>query len=98
MFISAHRYQANTENYLKTVALKRMPANLQTVDMLKAGKNLFLYSACYESKWWWHLLIDQILNNDWIPVPEPCLDSFVFLRVKERQENIFVEPETDDQR
>lgn len=33
-----------------------------------------------------------------IPVPEPCLDSFVFLRVKERQENILVEPETDDQR
>ena len=31
-------------------------------------------------------------------VPEPCLDSFVFLRVKERQENIMVEPETDDQR
>lgn len=33
-----------------------------------------------------------------IPVPKPCLDSFVFLRVKERQENILVEPETDDQR
>lgn len=33
-----------------------------------------------------------------IAVPEPCLDSFVFLRVKERQENILVEPETDDQR
>lgn len=33
-----------------------------------------------------------------ILVPEPCLDSFVFLRVKERQENILVEPETDDQR
>uniref|UniRef100_A0A673C470 DNA replication complex GINS protein SLD5 n=1 Tax=Sphaeramia orbicularis TaxID=375764 RepID=A0A673C470_9TELE len=33
-----------------------------------------------------------------IPVPEPCLDSFVFLRVKEAQENILVEPETDDQR
>jgi len=31
-------------------------------------------------------------------VPEPCLDSFVFLRVKERQENILVEPETDEQR
>lgn len=31
-------------------------------------------------------------------VPEPCLDSFVFLRVKERQENILVEPETEDQR
>ncbi|XP_054628260.1 DNA replication complex GINS protein SLD5 [Dunckerocampus dactyliophorus] len=31
-------------------------------------------------------------------VPAPCLDSFVFLRVKERQENILVEPETDDQR
>ncbi|XP_061674265.1 DNA replication complex GINS protein SLD5 [Syngnathoides biaculeatus] len=30
-------------------------------------------------------------------VPAPCLDSFVFLRVKERQENILVEPETDDQ-
>lgn len=33
-----------------------------------------------------------------ILVPEPSLDSFVFLRVKERQENILVEPETDDQR
>ncbi|XP_013867552.1 DNA replication complex GINS protein SLD5 [Austrofundulus limnaeus] len=66
-FAFAKEYYANTESYLKTVALKRMPANLQTVDMLKA-------------------------------VPEPCLDSFVFLRVKERQENIFVEPETDDQR
>lgn len=31
------RYYANTESYLKTVALKRMPPNLQTVDMLKAG-------------------------------------------------------------
>ncbi|XP_051923041.1 DNA replication complex GINS protein SLD5 [Hippocampus zosterae] len=31
-------------------------------------------------------------------VPAPCLDSFVFLRVKESQENILVEPETDDQR
>lgn len=31
-------------------------------------------------------------------VPEPFLDSFVFLRVKETQENILVEPETDDQR
>ncbi len=31
-------------------------------------------------------------------VPEPCLDSFVFLRVKEKQENILVEPETDEQR
>lgn len=34
----------------------------------------------------------------WCGVPEPCLDSFVFLRVKERQENILVEPETDEQR
>lgn len=31
-------------------------------------------------------------------LPEPCLDSFVFLRVKEQQDNIMVEPETDDQR
>ncbi|XP_061842223.1 DNA replication complex GINS protein SLD5 [Nerophis lumbriciformis] len=31
-------------------------------------------------------------------VPAPCMDSFVFLRVRERQENILVEPETDDQR
>lgn len=40
-------------------------------------------------------------NSLWstvIAVPEPCLDSFVFLRVKERQENIMVEPESDDQR
>ncbi|XP_072289183.1 DNA replication complex GINS protein SLD5 [Eucyclogobius newberryi] len=66
-FAFAKEYYANTESYLKTVALKRMPPILQTMDMLKA-------------------------------VPEPCLDSFVFLRVKERQENILVEPETDDQR
>ncbi|XP_030057910.1 DNA replication complex GINS protein SLD5 [Microcaecilia unicolor] len=31
-------------------------------------------------------------------VPQPNLDSFVFLRVKERQENILIEPETDEQR
>lgn len=29
-----------TETYLKAVALKRMPPNLQTVDMLKAGISL----------------------------------------------------------
>ncbi|KAI5622144.1 DNA replication complex GINS protein SLD5 isoform X1 [Silurus asotus] len=66
-FAFAKEYLANTEVYLKAVALRHMPPNLQSVDMLKA-------------------------------VPEPCLDSFVFLRVKERQENILVEPETDDQR
>lgn len=32
------RYLANTETYLKAVALKHMPPNLQTVDMLKAGE------------------------------------------------------------
>ncbi|XP_062400102.1 DNA replication complex GINS protein SLD5 [Sardina pilchardus] len=31
-------------------------------------------------------------------VPKPCLDTFVFLNVKEGQENILVEPETDEQR
>uniref|UniRef100_UPI00398EE394 DNA replication complex GINS protein SLD5 n=1 Tax=Pristiophorus japonicus TaxID=55135 RepID=UPI00398EE394 len=31
-------------------------------------------------------------------VPKPNLDSFVFLRVKEKQENILVEPESEDQR
>ncbi|XP_060107092.1 DNA replication complex GINS protein SLD5 [Heteronotia binoei] len=31
-------------------------------------------------------------------VAKPNLDAFVFLRVKERQENILVEPETDEQR
>ncbi|KAK6306402.1 hypothetical protein J4Q44_G00233270 [Coregonus suidteri] len=66
-FAFAKEYLANTETYLKAVALKHMPPNLQTVDMPKA-------------------------------VPEPCLDSFVFLRVREKQENILVEPETDDQR
>lgn len=63
----AREYLANTETYLKAVALRHMPPNLQAVDMMKA-------------------------------VPQPCLDSFVFLRVKERQDNIMVEPETDDQR
>ncbi|KAG9270455.1 DNA replication complex GINS protein SLD5 [Astyanax mexicanus] len=66
-FAFAKEYLANTEVYLKAVALKHMPPNLQSIDMLKA-------------------------------VPEPCLDSFVFLRVRERQENIMVEPETDEQR
>uniref|UniRef100_A0A3P8YKL2 DNA replication complex GINS protein SLD5 n=1 Tax=Esox lucius TaxID=8010 RepID=A0A3P8YKL2_ESOLU len=64
-FAFTKEYLTNTETYLKSVALKHMPPNLQTVDMLKA---------------------------------EPCLDSFVFLRVRERQENILVEPETDEQR
>lgn len=39
-----HRYYANTETYLKAVALKRMPPNLQTVDMLKAGNISFVLS------------------------------------------------------
>ncbi|KAL4623089.1 DNA replication complex GINS protein SLD5 [Arapaima gigas] len=66
-FAFAKEYLANTETYLKAVALRHMPPNLQTVDILKA-------------------------------VPEPPLDSFVFLRVRERQENILIEPETDEQR
>ncbi|MBN3297045.1 SLD5 protein, partial [Amia calva] len=66
-FAFAKEYLANTETYLKSVALRHMPPNLQAVDLAKS-------------------------------VPEPSLDSFVFLRVKERQENILVEPETDDQR
>lgn len=40
------RYLSNTEAYLKAVALKRMPPNLQTVDMLKAGENS-LSPPCY---------------------------------------------------
>ena len=31
------RYLANTETYLKAVALRHMPPNLQAVDMMKAG-------------------------------------------------------------
>ncbi|XP_053573962.1 DNA replication complex GINS protein SLD5 [Bombina bombina] len=65
-FAFAKEYMTNTENLLKSVALRHMPPNLQTVDLLKS-------------------------------VPKPNLDSFVFLRVKERQENILVEPETDEQ-
>ncbi|XP_032269158.1 DNA replication complex GINS protein SLD5 isoform X2 [Halichoerus grypus] len=65
--VFAKQYMANTETYLKNVALKHMPPNLQTVDLLRS-------------------------------VPKPDLDSYVFLRVKERQENILVEPETDEQR
>ncbi|XP_001510297.2 DNA replication complex GINS protein SLD5 [Ornithorhynchus anatinus] len=65
-FAFAKEYMANTETYLKTVALKHMPPNLQKVDLLRS-------------------------------VPKPDLDSYVFLRVKERQENILVEPETDEQ-
>ncbi|NXS04686.1 SLD5 protein, partial [Oxylabes madagascariensis] len=66
-FAFAKEYMANTEAYLKNVALKHMPPNLQKVSLLKS-------------------------------VPKPNLDSFVFLRVLERQENILVEPETDEQR
>ncbi|XP_005629878.2 DNA replication complex GINS protein SLD5 isoform X3 [Canis lupus familiaris] len=66
--IFAKQYMANTETYLKNVALKHMPPNLQVVDLLRSA------------------------------VPKPDLDSYVFLRVKERQENILVEPETDEQR
>ncbi|XP_055972841.1 DNA replication complex GINS protein SLD5 [Sorex fumeus] len=66
-FTFAKEYMANTETYLKNVALKHMPPNLQKVDLLRS-------------------------------VPKPDLDSYVFLRVKERQENILVEPETDEQR
>nr|KAF6373731.1 GINS complex subunit 4 [Pipistrellus kuhlii] len=66
-FAFAKEYMANTETYLRNVALKHMPPNLQKVDLLRS-------------------------------VPKPDLDSYVFLRVKERQENILVEPETDEQR
>lgn len=66
-FAFAKEYMANTETYLKNVALKHMPPNLQKVDLLRS-------------------------------VPKPDLDSYVFLRVKERQENILVEPESDEQR
>lgn len=66
-FAFAKEYMTNTETYLKNVALKHMPPNLQKVDLLRS-------------------------------VPKPDLDSYVFLRVKERQENILVEPETDEQR
>ncbi|MBN3287999.1 SLD5 protein, partial [Polyodon spathula] len=66
-FAFAKEYLANTETYLKSVALKHMPPNLQAVDL---GKSVL----------------------------KPNLDSFVFLRVKQRQDNILVEPETDEQR
>ncbi|XP_027621286.1 DNA replication complex GINS protein SLD5 isoform X1 [Tupaia chinensis] len=66
-FAFAREYMANTETYLRNVALKHMPPNLQKVALLQA-------------------------------VPKPDLDSYVFLRVKERQENILVEPESDEQR
>ncbi|KAI5094666.1 DNA replication complex GINS protein SLD5, partial [Silurus meridionalis] len=81
-FAFAKEYLANTEVYLKAVALRHMPPNLQSVDMLKADVLCVCVCVC----------VCVCL------VPEPCLDSFVFLRVKERQENILVEPETDDQR
>lgn len=32
------RYMANTETYLKNVALKHMPPNLQVVDLLRSGE------------------------------------------------------------
>lgn len=66
-FAFAKEYMAHIETYLKNVALKHMPPNLQKVDLQRA-------------------------------VPKPDLDSYVFLRVKERQENILVEPEADEQK
>ncbi|KAM5170935.1 DNA replication complex GINS protein SLD5 isoform 2-T3 [Mantella aurantiaca] len=66
-FAFAKEYMASTEALLKNVALRHMPPNLQTLDLLKC-------------------------------VPKPNLDSFVFLRVKEEQQSILVEPETDEQR
>lgn len=32
------RYMANTETYLKNMALKHMPPNLQKVSLLKSGE------------------------------------------------------------
>ena len=49
-----YRYYANTETYLKAVALKRMPPNLQTVDMLKAG-NYLLYSLHFYITFWFNI-------------------------------------------
>ncbi|KAM5264826.1 DNA replication complex GINS protein SLD5 [Ctenodactylus gundi] len=66
-FAFAKEYMIHTEAYLRNVALKHMPPNLQKVDLLRT-------------------------------VPKPDLDSYVFLRVKERQENILVEPEADEQK
>lgn len=97
----------NTETYLKAVALKRMPPNLQTVDLLKAGTAWFVISSTFPLFHHYKVLSDGGIYSDTLththtihvfPVPEPCLDSFVFLRVNERQENILVEPETDEQR
>lgn len=34
----------NTETYLKNVALKHMPPNLQKVDLLRSGKQNILFS------------------------------------------------------
>ncbi|XP_073444995.1 DNA replication complex GINS protein SLD5 isoform X2 [Dendrobates tinctorius] len=65
-FAFAKEYMTNTETLLKNVALRHMPPNLQSVDLLKC-------------------------------VPKPNLDSFVFLKVKQAQESILVEPETDEQ-
>ncbi|KAI4890143.1 hypothetical protein NFI96_020029 [Prochilodus magdalenae] len=164
-FAFAKEYLANTEVYLKAVALKHMPPNLQNVDMLKADAetlaHAFISSRLDHCNALFHGLPSktlrplQYIQNSaarvlvrtkkstyitpiplqlhWLPVterihyrvllltfkalhrlaptylsallhpyvpslPEPCLDSFVFLRVKERQENILVEPETDEQR
>ncbi|XP_072122456.1 DNA replication complex GINS protein SLD5 [Mobula birostris] len=63
----AKEYATNCEAHLRNLALKRMPPNLQALDMMKA-------------------------------VPKPNMDSFVFLRVKEKQENVLVAPEREDQR
>lgn len=66
------------------------------MDMLKAGENPLCSLLCSK-----HCMAEpavSVVCSDAIAVPEPFLDSFVFLRVKETQENILVEPETDDQR
>lgn len=52
------RYMANTETYLKNVALKHMPPNLQKVSLLKSGEyiqtpgNLNIVAAGVWGKLW----------------------------------------------
>ncbi|CAM9740930.1 DNA replication complex GINS protein SLD5 isoform X1 [Lampetra fluviatilis] len=66
-FAFAIEYASNMDRFLKSVALRHMPPNLQALDLSKA-------------------------------VPRPDVGAFVFLRVRERQENVLVEAESSEQR
>uniref|UniRef100_A0AC11DUY4 GINS complex subunit 4 n=1 Tax=Ovis aries TaxID=9940 RepID=A0AC11DUY4_SHEEP len=112
-FVFAKEFLANTETYLKDTALKHMPPNLQKVDLMRTdllsgSVHMLCPPETLErvSLQWSLLLPPRLplisrplhLSSERVLIPKPDLDAYVFLRVKERQENILVEPESDEQR